>query len=78
MPWRNTPENFFLRYGAARGHAQEPTLGSAFEFLGESMRKNRPLVPRSNITGSKAHGGGGYMRDPKELHISSRHCQSLS
>ena len=24
------------------------------------MRKNQPLVPRSNIAGSWARGGGGY------------------
>ena len=48
----------FPRYGAAHGHAQEPTPASAVEFGGESVRKNRPrfrgqtlLVPR--------HGGGG-------------------
>ena len=58
MPWRNTPQNFFPQYGAAHGHAQEPTPGSAVEFLGESMHKNRPLVPRSNIAGSWARGGG--------------------
>ena len=57
MPWPNTPENFFPRYGAAHGHAQEPTPGSAVEFLGESVCKNRPLVPRSNIAGSWAGGG---------------------
>ena len=58
MPWRNTPQNFFPRYGAAHSHAQEPTPGSAVEFLGESVRKNRPLVLRSNIAGSWARGGG--------------------
>ena len=61
MPWRNTPDKFFPRYGAAHGHAQEPTPGSAVEFLGESVRKNRPLVPRSNIAGSWARGGGGIL-----------------
>ena len=40
-------------------YAQEPTPGSAVEFWGESVRKNRPLVPRSNIAGSWAQGGGG-------------------
>ena len=59
MPWRNTPENFFPWCGAAHGRAQEPTPGSAVEFEGESVRKNRPLVPRSNIAGSWARGGGG-------------------
>ena len=37
MPWRNAPENLFPRYGAAHGHAQEPTPGSAVKhcrFLG--------------------------------------------
>ena len=31
MPRRNSPEFFFPRYGAAHGHAQEPTPGSAVE-----------------------------------------------
>ena len=48
-----------LKPGAAHGHAQEPTPGSAVEFWGESVRKNRPLVLRSNIAGSWARGGGG-------------------
>ena len=55
---RNAPENFFPRYGAAYGHAQEPTPG-AVEVWGKSVRKNRLLVPRSNIAGSGARGGGG-------------------
>ena len=60
MPWRNAPEFFFPRYGAAHGHAQEPTSGSAVEFWGGgNVRKNRPLVLRSNIAGSWARGGGG-------------------
>ena len=59
MPWCNTPEIFFSAYGAAHSHAQEPTPGSAVEFWGESVRKNRPLVPRSNIAGSWAWGGAG-------------------
>ena len=60
MSRRNAPAIFFSpRYGAAHGHAQEPTPGSAVEFWGKSVRKNRPLVPRSNIAGSWARGGGG-------------------
>ena len=59
MPWRNTPEKFFPRYGAAHGRAQEPTPGSAVKFCGESVRKNRTPVPRSNIAASWARGGGG-------------------
>ena len=59
MSRHNAPENFFPRYGAAHGHAQEPTPGSVVEFWGESVRKNCPLVLRSNIAGSWARGGGG-------------------
>ena len=55
----NAPENFFLWYGVAHGRAQEPTPGSAVKFWGKSVRKNRPLVPRSNIAGSWTRGGGG-------------------
>ena len=51
---------FFPRYGVAHGCAQEPTLGSAVKFRGKSVRKNRSLVPRSNIAGSWTRGGGGY------------------
>ena len=58
MPWRNAPELFFLRYGAAHGPAQEPTSGSAVEFWAGNVRKNRPLVPRSNIAASWARGRG--------------------
>ena len=50
---------FFPRYGVAHGCAQEPTPGSAVKFRGKSVRKNQPLVPRSNIAGSWARGGGG-------------------
>ena len=59
MSWCNAPQNFFPQDGAAHGHAQEPTPGSAVKFRGKSVRKNRPLVPRSNIAGSWARGGGG-------------------
>ena len=51
----------FPRYGAAHSHAQEPTPGSAIEFWGERVCKNHPLVPRSNIAGSWARGGGGTL-----------------
>ena len=44
-PWRNAPEKF---YYAVRGCSQPRTV----EFWGESVRKNQPLVPRSNIAGS--------------------------
>ena len=50
---------FFPRYGVAHGCAQEPTPGSAVKFRGKSVRKNQPLVPRSNIAGSWARGGEG-------------------
>ena len=46
-------EFFFPWYGAAHGHAQEPIPSSAVEFWGESVRKNRALVPRSNIAGER-------------------------
>ena len=42
MSRRNAPENFF----------------SAVKFWGKSVRKNRPLVPRSNIAGSWTGGVG--------------------
>ena len=42
--------------------AQEPTPGSAVKFRGKSVRKNQPLVPRSNIAGSWARGGEGMNR----------------
>ena len=51
MSRRNAPENFFPRYGVAHGCAQEPTPGSAVKFRRKSVRKNRPLVPRSNLGG---------------------------
>ena len=76
MPWHTTPDNFFLWYGAAHGHAQEPTPGSAVEFLGESVRKNRPLVPRSNIAGSWARGGGGGYNLPSPTFLP--HCACVS
>ena len=57
MARRNAPEIFFPRHGAAHGHAQEPAPGSAVKIWGQSVRKNRPLVPRSNIAGSWAQGG---------------------
>ena len=56
---------FFPRYGVAHGCAQEPTPGSAVKFRGKSVRKNQPLVPRSNIAGSWARGGGGYAPPPR-------------
>ena len=69
MSRRNAPEKiFFPRYGAAHGHAQEPTPGSAVEFCGKSVRKNRPLVPRSNIAGSWAQGEGGYAHSSGSSH----------
>ena len=59
MSWRNAPENFFFpRYGVAHGCAQEPTPGSAVKFRGKGVRKNQPLVPRSNMAGSWTRGGG--------------------
>ena len=60
MSWRLAPENFFSAVRVAHSCAQEPTPGSAVEFWGKSVRKNRPLVPRSNIAGSWTRGGGGY------------------
>ena len=64
MSRRNAPEIFFATVWGWHGHAQEPTPGSAVEFWGKSMRKNRPLVPRSNIAGSWARGGGGITSAP--------------
>ena len=63
----SAPEFFFPAVRAAHGHAQEPTPSSAVEFWGESVRKNRHLVLRSNIACSWARvgvrfplwGGGG-------------------
>ena len=69
MSQRNAPDNFFPRYGFAHGCAQEPTPGSAVKFRGKSVRKNRPLVPRSNIAGSWTRGGG---RVPP-VHVVLRH-----
>ena len=63
LPRSNQPlKIFFPRYGVAHGCAQEPTPGSAVKFRGESVRKNQPLVPRSNIAGSWTQGGGGTTR----------------
>ena len=62
MPLRNTPEKNFSQYGAAHGHAQEPTPSSAVEFLGGSVCKNLLFVPRSNIAFSWAQGGGNFLR----------------
>ena len=67
MSRRNAPENFFPMYMVAHGHAQEPTPGSAVEFWGKSMRKNRPPVPRPNIAGSCAGGGGGQGASPQMI-----------
>ena len=56
------------------GHAQEPIPGSAVKFWGESVRKNCPVVPRSNIAGSWAQEGGGATFRPfraKALEFSS-------
>ena len=58
MSRRNAPENFFPWYGVAHGCAQEPTPGSAVKFRSKSVRKNRPLVPRSKIAGSWTRGEG--------------------
>ena len=41
MPWHNAPENFLFR-------------GAGLPMV---MRKNQPLVPRSNFGGSWARGG---------------------
>ena len=57
QPLTRNKQIFFPRYGVAHGCAQEPTPGSAVKFRGESVRKNRPLVPRSNIAGSWTRGG---------------------
>ena len=62
MSWRNVPENFF----------------SAVRGCPRAVRKNQPLVPRSNLGGNVCartnpwfrgqtllvlgHGGGGYMK----------------
>ena len=51
MSRRNAPENFFSAVWVAHGCAQEPTPGSAVKFRGKSVRKNQPLVPRSNLGG---------------------------
>ena len=59
MPWRKRRKIFFPWYRVANGHVQEPTPGSAVQFLRESVCKNRPLVLRSNVAGSWAWGCGG-------------------
>ena len=77
MSRRNAPEIFFFpRYGVAHGCAQEPTPGSAVKFRGNSVRKNQPLVPRSNIAGSWARGGGGTIAEQwcLLLHTTWRIC----
>ena len=58
MPGATRRKFFFPRYGVAHSCAQEPTPGSAVKFRGKSVRKNRPMVPRSNIAGSWTGGGG--------------------
>ena len=56
MPRRNAPENFFPpRYGAAHGHAQEPTPGSAVEFW---CARTNPWV-RGRKLPVPGQGGGG-------------------
>ena len=62
------PEIFFPRYGVAHGCAQEPTSGSAVKFRGESVCKNRPLVPRSNIASSWTRGGEGTAGTHRHTH----------
>ena len=59
MPWRNAPENFF---SAVRGCPRSCARTNPWfrgQIFGGNVRKNRPLVPRSNIAGSWAQGGGG-------------------
>ena len=57
MPRRNAPENFF---SAVRGCPRSCARTNPW-FRGRILvRKNQPLVPRSNIAGSWTQGGGGY------------------
>ena len=63
MPWRNAPDNFFPRYGAAHGHAQEPTPSSAVKFGGWECAQEPPpgsAVKHCRFLGTG--GGGGYNR----------------
>ena len=58
----NAPENFF---SAVRGCPRPCARTNPWfrgQIFGESVRKNRPLVPRSNIAGSWTRGGGGYAK----------------
>ena len=58
MPWRNALEKFV---SAVRGCPRSCARTNPWfrgRILGENVRKNRPLVPRSNIAGSWARGGG--------------------
>ena len=52
IPRPNVLEFSFLRYRAAHGCAQEPTLGPAALFDWKILLKKHPLVPQQNIAGS--------------------------
>ena len=64
------------RYGAAHGRAQEPAPGSAVEFWGESVRRNRRLVPRSNIAGSWTPGGPGQCVEEQGTWAAQKHSET--
>ena len=68
MSRRNAPENFFSAvWGCPRPCARtNPWFRS--QILGKSVRKNRPLVPRSNIAGSWTRGGWRTPPPPLRKH----------
>ena len=58
MPGVIRQKNKFPRYRAAHGHAQEPTPGSAVEFLGKVCARTAPWL-RGQTLPVPGHGGGG-------------------
>ena len=58
MPWHHKRQFFFLRYGAAHCHAQEPTPGSAVQFRGKVSARTAPWFGSQTLPVPR-HGGGG-------------------
>ena len=68
MPRRNAPQNFF---STVRGCPRSCARTNPW-FRGQILvRKNQPLVPRSNIAGSWTPGGGGGMKYNPPLSFSA-------